>query len=155
MAFLIQYLLHRSISYSCSHSILNSHLGGCCCGSYVVAFYYVLALVCVALFGNLRGWLRVLLETLDISTIATTCACFGSGLHVRAPGEFYFNTMSWVISARVRVWKLVLLITIGIMWSCTLLLLCVMRAYFRGSYMVCMLFMVSSMLLLSVSTYML
>ena len=57
---------------------------------YVVAIY-VLVLVCVAFMLGMRGWLRVLLETLDMSVshswectcsaMAIVCTCFGSVLY--------------------------------------------------------------------------
>ena len=76
------------------------------------------------------------------------CACGGSDLYVRLSGGFSWNDTSWAISARVFVWKLpVLLITIGIIWTCSVfLLLCLMMACLSGSYMLCMLVMVSSRL---------
>ncbi len=52
--------------------------------------------------------------------------------------------MSCAISARVLMWKLaVVLINIGVIWTCSLLLIC-----FSGLYMLCMLVIVSSILML-------
>ena len=46
--------------------------------------------------------------------MALVCACVGSVLYVRVLGGFSLKDTSWAISARVRVWKLhVLLITIS------------------------------------------
>ena len=64
---------------------------------------------------------------------------------------FSVNDTSWAILVKVRVWKvhayslLMKIAIIGIYYS--LLLLCCMPACFTGSYMACMLCMVSSMLL--------
>ena len=72
--------------------------------------------VCVAFLIGMRGWLRVLFETLDKrgshscactrSVMAIVCACFGSVLKERASSEFCLNEMSCKISARMLVWKL-------------------------------------------------
>ena len=46
------------------------------------------------------------------------CACVGSDLYVSVPGGFSLKGTSCAISARVRVWKLhVLLITMGMIWT--------------------------------------
>jgi hypothetical protein len=68
--------------------------------------------------------MRLLLETLDMrvghscafmySAIAIIYACVGRNLYVRASGGLSLNDANWTIFARVRVWKLpVLLITTG------------------------------------------
>ena len=63
-------------------------------------------------------------------------------------GFSLMNEVSCTIYVRVRVWKLpVLRMTIGIMWTCSFLLLCLIGACFSGSYMMYMLLIVSSMLL--------
>jgi hypothetical protein len=98
----------------------------------------------------------VLLKTLDISVsyscawtwIAMTivCACVGSDLDVSVSGGFSLKDTSCAISARVRVWKLpVLLITMGMIWT-WILFLGLSMVCLSGSYMLCMLVMVSKML---------
>jgi len=63
-------------------------------------------------------------------------------------GGFCLKGMSCAISARVHVWKLpVLLMFIVDIWTCNLLLLCLIRACFNGSYMLYMLLIVSRVLL--------
>ena len=84
---------------------------GQCCGSLVVAFYLSWVVCCRPLC--LWGWMRLLLETLDIrvrhscacmrTVMATDCACFRSGLYIRAFGGFSLNETGWAISARMRV----------------------------------------------------
>ena len=84
-------------------------------------------LVYVACFVVLRGWVMLLLETLDISVshfcaftciaMANICACVGS-VYDRVFGGFSLKDTSWAISARVRVYKLhILLITIDMIWT--------------------------------------
>jgi hypothetical protein len=131
-------------------------LRGRCRGSLVSAFYVSL-LVCVPFCFVLRGWVRLLLETLDISVshscacvcivMAIACACVGSILYVRVAGVVLLKDSSCANSARVRAWKLfVLLTTMGMIWTWSHLLLCLMMACLRGSYMLCMLLMVPSVL---------
>ena len=92
----------------------------------------------------------MLLETLDINVshscacmwiaMAIVCAWVGRFLYVRVSGGF--------ISARARVWSLPsLLTTMGMIWTWSRVLLCLMIACLRGSYMLFMLLMVSSVLL--------
>jgi len=119
-------------------------------------------MVCVAFLIGLRGWLRVLLETLDISVshscactcsvMAIDCACFGRVLNERTYVDFSLNETSCSIFAMVRAWKLpVLLMTIGKIWTCNLLSLCLnIRACFIGSHMLCTLLLIVSSMLLSV-----
>ena len=81
-------------------------------------------LFAVVFFECFRRWARVLLETLNMSVshscawtwiaIAIVCACVGSNLYVSVYGGLSLKDTSCAISARVRVWKLpVLLITMG------------------------------------------
>ncbi len=88
--------------------------------------------------------MRVLLETLDISVshscawicsaITILFACGGNVLYVSAFGGFSLNVISWASSARVLVWKFpVLLITIGIISTSSLPLLCCRMACLSGS----------------------
>ena len=63
---LIRCLLPDQASSSCLSSLDISHLGDWLCGPYIGAIY-MLVLVCIAFMIGLRGWLRVLLETLDIN----------------------------------------------------------------------------------------
>jgi hypothetical protein len=59
------------------------------------------------------------------SAMAIVCACVENYLYVRASSGFSLDDISWTISAMVCVWKLpVLLITIGIIFTCSRLLLC-------------------------------
>jgi hypothetical protein len=102
---------------------------------------------------------EMLLEIVDIRVshscacmwsdmMAIVCACAGSDLYVRVPDGFSLNDTSWAISASVRVWKLlVLLITIGIIFTCSRPLLCSCIAYLSGVYIVCMCSMISDMLI--------
>ncbi len=82
------------------------------------------------------------------SAMAIVCACNRKDLYVRVSGGFPFDDTSWAVSAIVRVWKLhVLLITIGFMYTCSRLLLCCSIACLCGSYIVCMLSIMSIVLL--------
>ena len=70
-------------------------------------------ILCVDFFGDLQGWLRLFLETFDISvshtsactcsTMAIVCARVGHVVQVRASSGFSLNETSWAISTRVRV----------------------------------------------------
>jgi hypothetical protein len=79
--------------------------------------------------------MRLILRTLDMRVIyscacmciaiAIDCACVGRDLYVRAAEGFSLNDTSWAISARIRVWKFpVMLITIGMISTCSRILLC-------------------------------
>ena len=76
-------------------------------------------------------------------------AYVGSDLYVMLSGGFSLKDTSWAISANVRVWNLpVLLITMEMFWTwCLFFLLCLIMACLSGSYMLCMLEMVSRVLL--------
>ena len=78
--------------------------------------------MCVSVCFVFRGWVRFLLETLDISVshfvacaciaMAIICAFGGSALYVRVSGGFSLKDTSYTIFARVRIWELhVLLVT--------------------------------------------
>ena len=68
------------------------------------------------------------------SAIVIVCACVGRVLYVRVSGGFSFNNTNWAISARVLVWKLpVLLMTIGMICTCSRPLLCCSMACSSGS----------------------
>ena len=88
--------------------------------------------------------MRVLLKTFEMrvshsracmcSAIVIVCACVGRVLYVRVSGGFSLNYTNWAISARVLVWKLpVLLMTIGVICSCSRHLLCCSMACLGGS----------------------
>jgi len=63
---------------------------------------------------------------------------------VRESDGFSLNEMRCAIYAKVRVWNLpVLLMTIGIIITGSLLLICLVRTCFNGSYMLCVLLTVS------------
>ena len=85
----------------------------------------------VVCFVAFRRWVRELLEILDISeshscawtwiAVAIVCACVWRELYVRVYGEMSLKDTNCAISARVRVWKLhVLLIRMGMIWSWSL-----------------------------------
>ena len=76
------------------------------------------------------------------------CACAGNDLYVRVSGGLSFKDTSCANSARGRVWKLyVLLITIGMIWTWNrFFLLYLIMTCLSGSYMLCMLLMVSKVL---------
>ncbi len=87
-----------------------------------------MVVVCLTVF---RRWVRVLLEHLDMSVshscawtwtaMTIVCACVGRDLYVVLCGEFSLKDTGRAISARVRVWKLtVMLITMGIIWTWSL-----------------------------------
>ena len=66
--------------------------------------------------------------------IVIVCACVGRVLYDRASGGFSLNNTSWEISARVLVWKLpVLLMTIGMICTCSRPLLCCSKDCLSGS----------------------
>jgi len=68
------------------------------------------------------------------SAMVIVCACVGRALYVRASGGLSLNATSWAISVKVLVWKWqVLLITIGMICTCSRLLLCCSVACLRGS----------------------
>ena len=68
------------------------------------------------------------------SAIVIVCACVGMVLYVRVSGRFSLNETSLAIFARVLMWKLpVLLMTIGMICSCSRPLLCCSMACLRGS----------------------
>jgi hypothetical protein len=68
------------------------------------------------------------------SAIVIVCACVRRILYVRASGGCSLNETSWVISARVLIWKLpVLLMTIIMICTCSCLLLCCSIACLSGS----------------------
>ena len=68
------------------------------------------------------------------SAIVIVCACVGRVLHARACGGSSLNETSWAISARVLVWNLpVMLMTIGIICTCSRPLLCCSMASLSGS----------------------
>ena len=82
------------------------------------------------------------------SDMAFVFACGGRDLYVRVSGGFPLNDTSWAISANVRVFKLhVMLITIGIISTCSRPFLCCCIACLSVAYIVCMLSMLSDMLL--------
>ncbi len=98
------------------------------------------------------------LETLDkrvshscacvCSAMAIVCACGERDLYISLYGGFSFNDTSWAISAMMWVWKLpVMLITFGIISTCSRPLLCCIIACLSGSYIVCMLSIMTIMLM--------
>jgi hypothetical protein len=79
----------------------------------MVVLFYLSLVAYVACFFVLRGWVRLLLKTLDIK-VRHFCACMciamaidfdcvGSVLYARAFGELSLNNTSWDIAARVWV----------------------------------------------------
>ena len=95
-------------------------LRGRCRGSLVFAFYVSLV-VCDPFCFVLRCWVRLLLETLDVSVshscaclciaMAIVCAWVGSVLYVMVSGGFSLKDTSCAIFARVSVWKLHVMFT--------------------------------------------
>ena len=70
--------------------------------------------------------------------MAIVCVCVGSELYVRVSGGFSLKDTSCANSARVRVWKLhVLLIIVGKI-STLIRFFCLIMACLSGSYMMCM-----------------
>ena len=79
----------------------------------MVVFFYLSLVSCVACFFVLWGWVRLLLETLDIRVshscacmcivMAIFLACVGSVLYVRASDGFSLNDTGWGISDKMRV----------------------------------------------------
>ncbi len=66
---------------------------------------------------------------------------------MRATCGFSLKKMSCAVFVRSRLWKFpVQLRTIRIMWTCSLLLLCLVRASFSGSHLLCMVMIVSRIL---------
>jgi hypothetical protein len=75
--------------------------------------FYLSLVSCVARVFVLRGWVRLLLESLNIRVshscacmcivMAIACTCVGSVLYVRASGGFSLDDTSWAISDKVRV----------------------------------------------------
>jgi hypothetical protein len=82
------------------------------------------------------GWVCLLFESLDIYkgepilcedvyVLGDFCACVGRYLYVKEPGGFTLNDICWEISARVRVWKLLVQVTtIGVTCTYSRRLLC-------------------------------
>ena len=88
--------------------------------------------------------MRVLIETFEMrmshscacmcNAIVIVCACVGRVLYVRASGGFSLNETNFAISDMVLVLKLpVLLMTIGVLFTCSRPLLCCSMACLRGS----------------------
>ncbi len=75
--------------------------------------FYVSLVVCVPVCFVFRGWVRLLLETLDISVsrscacmwiaMAIVCAWVGRVLYVRVSSGVSLKGTSYAISARMRV----------------------------------------------------
>ena len=83
--------------------------------------------------------------------MAIVCAFVCSVLYVRVSGGVSLKNTSCAIFARVRVWKLhVLLTTMGMIWTWCRFLLCLIMACLRGSYILCMLVIMVSGVLQSV-----
>jgi hypothetical protein len=68
------------------------------------------------------------------SAIAIVCAGVERDFYVGESGGFSLNDTIWAISAKVRVWKLpIMLTTIGMISTCSRLLVCCRIACLSGS----------------------
>ena len=138
---LIWFLHPSPFSSACSPSLVPSSLGsvlwvtGCRFASrgwYVVdSFVFVAGWGC---FPRPLRWGWAIVFACMCCAIVIVCDCVGTVFYVRSSGEFSLNETCWAISATVLVWKLpVLLMTIGMICTCSRSLLCCSMTCLSGS----------------------